>query len=176
MAAPRLYSLLLVRSVRLSAPHSIGHFKTPPIPKPKQLVRVSRISPSRCYSQQQPTSKLYKFEEIKEFVERPNPNRILIDTREPEELRTTGTIPGALNIPVNSQPDSFFISAEEFEDRYGFDRPPKDKELVFYCKAGVRSRASAELARQAGWENIGEYPGSWLDWERNGGPSEKGGA
>jgi rhodanese-related sulfurtransferase len=43
---------------------------------------------------------------------------------------------------------------------------------VFYCKAGVRSRAAAELARQAGWEKVGEYPGSWLDWEKNGGPTK----
>lgn len=38
-----------------------------------------------------------------------------------------------------------------------------------YCKAGVRSRAAAGLARQAGWEKVGEYQGSWLDWASNGG-------
>lgn len=44
-----------------------------------------------------------------------------------------------------------------------------DKEVVFYCKSGVRSRAAAELARQAGYECVGEYPGSWLDWVKKGG-------
>ena len=55
---------------------------------------------------------------------------------------------------------------------YGFDRPPKDAHLVFYCKAGVRARAAAGLARHAGWESVGQYPGSWLDWEERKGPVE----
>jgi rhodanese-related sulfurtransferase len=54
----------------------------------------------------------------------------------------------------------------------GFERPGKEKEVVFYCKAGVRCRAAAELARQAGWENVGEYSGSWMDWEKRGGEKE----
>lgn len=95
------------------------------------------------------------------------------DTREPGELVQTGSIPGALNIPVSSRPESFFIADDEFEARYGFERPAKDAELVFFCKAGVRSRAAATLAREAGWTNIGEYPGSWLDWADKGGKAEK---
>lgn len=46
--------------------------------------------------------------------------------------------------------------------------------MVFYCKAGVRSRAAAELAKQAGWKAVGEYPGSWMDWEKNDGAKEGG--
>jgi rhodanese-related sulfurtransferase len=46
--------------------------------------------------------------------------------------------------------------------------------VVFYCKAGVRCRTAAEFARQGGWENVSEYPGSWLDWEKNGGEREGG--
>lgn len=89
-------------------------------------------------------------------------------------MKSSGTIPGALNIPVGSQADSWFITPEEFEDRYGFERPGKDVEVVFFCKAGVRSKAAAELARQAGWGKIGEYKGSWLDWEGKGGKIEGG--
>lgn len=44
---------------------------------------------------------------------------------------------------------------------------------MFFCKAGVRSKAAASLARQAGYENVGEYPGSWLEWEKLGGPGTK---
>jgi rhodanese-related sulfurtransferase len=75
---------------------------------------------------------------------------------------------------VTSKPDSWFITEEEFEDRFGFERPGKEKEVVFYCKAGVRCRTAAELARQGGWENVSEYPGSWVDWEKNGGEREGG--
>jgi rhodanese-related sulfurtransferase len=43
--------------------------------------------------------------------------------------------------------------------------------VVFYCKSGVRSKASATLARQAGFANVGEYRGSWKDWSAKGGTS-----
>jgi rhodanese-related sulfurtransferase len=133
-----------------------------------------RPIPSLPYSPRVKATELIIPPKVKALVEKPDPNRILIDTREPAELQATGTIPGALNIPITSQPDSFFITAEEFEDRFGFDRPGKDQEVVFYCKAGVRSRAAAELAKQAGWGKVGEYQGSWLDWEKNGGVKENG--
>lgn len=76
-------------------------------------------------------------------------------------------------MPITSAPDSFHITADEFEDRFGFPRPPKDSEVVFYCKAGVRSRAAAGLARDAGWTRVGEYPGSWLDWAGKGGDVQR---
>lgn len=46
---------------------------------------------------------------------------------------------------------------------------------MFYCKAGVRAKAAAQLAVQAGYdpEKVGIYEGSWLDWEKRGGKVEK---
>lgn len=102
-----------------------------------------------------------------------NPRNLHIDVREPGELKSTGHIPHAINIPVTSAPDSFHIADEEFEDRFGFPRPARDEEVVFYCKAGVRSRAAAGLAKDAGWSKVGEYPGSWMDWAGKGGKIER---
>ncbi|KAI1083626.1 Rhodanese-like domain-containing protein [Whalleya microplaca] len=120
-------------------------------------------------------SKIWSFEEIKNLATSPSstPHITLIDVREPGELAQTGRIPGALNIPITSSPDAFHVPADEFEDRHGFARPPPDVELVFYCKAGVRSRAAAGLARDAGWTSTGEYPGSWMDWSARGGKVER---
>lgn len=98
---------------------------------------------------------------------------MLLDTREPGELNDTGRIPGAINIPVTTSPDGFFLPNEEFEDRFGFVRPSRDTEVIFYCKAGVRSRAAAGLAKEAGWTKVGEYPGSWKDWAEKGGAVER---
>ena len=92
--------------------------------------------------------------------------------REPHELKATGKIPTAINIPIQSAPFSFHLSRDEFEQRHGFEPPPKNAELVLYCKAGVRSRAAAAQARDAGWTNVGEYPGSWNDWQAKNGPTE----
>lgn len=46
--------------------------------------------------------------------------------------------------------------------------------MVFYCKAGVRSRAAARMARGAGWGEeggggVGKYAGSWDEWKARGG-------
>lgn len=65
------------------------------------------------------------------------------------------------------------MNDDDFEALYGFARPARDAKLVFYCKAGVRARAAAGLAAHAGWADVGDYPGSWLDWEKEGGPVEK---
>ncbi|KAJ0310102.1 hypothetical protein COL5a_009746 [Colletotrichum fioriniae] len=119
-------------------------------------------------------SKIWDFEQMAELAKDPG-NVVIVDAREPHELVETGRIPTALNIPVATAPESFLIADEDFEDRYGYPRPSKDTELVFYCKAGVRSRALATLARDAGWSKVGEYPGSWLDWAKKGGEVEKGG-
>jgi rhodanese-related sulfurtransferase len=103
---------------------------------------------------------------------------ILIDVREPAELTGTGIIPSAINIPLASQPDALFLTADEFETRFGFPKPSADSEqqqIVFYCKAGVRARTAAQLAVQAGYnaEQLGVYGGSWLDWEAKGGKTER---
>jgi len=72
-----------------------------------------------------------------------------------------------------------YLTPDEFETRFGFAKPdPAEVEgtqMVFYCKAGVRARAAAQMAVQAGYDpaSIGVYDGSWLDWERNGGKVER---
>lgn len=93
---------------------------------------------------------------------------MLVDVREPSEVQD-GRIPTAINIPIKSQPDALFLPAHEFEDRFGFSKPDAEQELVFYCKAGVRSSAAAQLAQQVGYKNVSEYRGSWMDWVKQGG-------
>lgn len=56
---------------------------------------------------------------------------------------------------------------------YGFEWFDKDKELVFYCKVGVRVKVVVGLVKYVGWEKVGVYYGSWLDWEREGGEVER---
>ncbi|OAA54810.1 Rhodanese-like protein [Niveomyces insectorum RCEF 264] len=146
-------------------------------------IGAARLSPAagllspfrRAYSssEQPPPSKIWSFEDVQQLTKSTNAPVVLVDTREPHELQETGRIPGAINIPVSTAPDGFFLPDEEFEDRFGFARPGRDTEVVFYCKAGVRSRAAAGLAKEAGWTKVGEYPGSWLDWAGKGGAVER---
>ena len=93
--------------------------------------------------------------------------------REPHEY-VEGHIPGAVNMPINSAPDGIFLDPDTFEERFGFPKPETDAPVLFYCKAGVRSRASAGLAKESGYKNINEYRGSYDDWLKNNGPSKSG--
>ncbi|KXX82139.1 Thiosulfate sulfurtransferase RDL2, mitochondrial [Madurella mycetomatis] len=124
-------------------------------------------------------SKIWDFEgrsmsiQLQKLIALPDSSITIIDVREPAELQQTGRIPGAINVPITSAPDSFHISDEEFEDRFGYPRPGRDTEVVFYCKAGVRSRGAAGLAKEAGWAKVGEFPGSWVEWYEKGGKVER---
>ncbi|KAF2713149.1 Rhodanese-like protein, partial [Pleomassaria siparia CBS 279.74] len=97
---------------------------------------------------------------------------LLIDVRESHEYKPSH-IPTAINIPISSQPDALLLSPEDFEDRFGFEKPDVEREVVFYCKAGVRSRFAADVAKRAGFRSVGEYPGSWVDWVGRGGKEER---
>ncbi|KAJ5758038.1 uncharacterized protein N7511_006732 [Penicillium nucicola] len=101
----------------------------------------------------------------------------LVDVREPAELIGTGIIPSAVNIPLASQADALFLTPDEFETRFGFEKPVAEEgeTIVFYCKAGVRAKTAAQMAVQAGYDPkaVGVYWGSWLDWAGNGGRVER---
>ncbi|KAL8853843.1 MAG: hypothetical protein Q9221_001314 [Calogaya cf. arnoldii] len=50
------------------------------------------------------------------------------------------------------------------------------KEVVFYCKAGVRSRAAMQMAQgEGGWKGvkIGQWAGGWVEWKKEGGKVER---
>ena len=142
------------------------HFTTTLVPR-----KEDPASPAPAQEKQ---STLYTFSDIQSLSTTPSPTRILIDVREPNELQATGKIPTAQNLPITSAADGFFLPADEFEDRFGFEKPGEDTEVVFYCKAGVRSRAAARLASQAGFGGkIGEFPGSWNEWFEKGGQVER---
>ncbi|KAF1737982.1 Thiosulfate sulfurtransferase RDL2, mitochondrial [Beauveria bassiana] len=119
-------------------------------------------------------TKIWTYADIQKQLDTNEDNNVVfVDVREPAELHETGKIPGAINIPVTTAVQSLHVPEQEFEEMYGYERPGKDKTLVFYCKAGVRARTAAGLALHAGWTSVGEYRGSWLDWAENQGPVEK---
>ncbi|KIW94804.1 uncharacterized protein Z519_04781 [Cladophialophora bantiana CBS 173.52] len=131
-------------------------------------------SSSSSTSAPEPQSRLYTFTDMQSLASSPDPNRIIVDVREPSELKSTGKIPGSRNLPIKSAADGFFLGPEEFEERFGWEKPSQDDEVIFYCKAGVRSQAAARLAGQAGFGGkIGEFPGSWSEWAEKGGEVER---
>ncbi|CAR22833.1 Rhodanese domain-containing protein [Lachancea thermotolerans] len=135
------------------------------------MLRALLVAPrcavgSRCMSTS--ASKVYKFEDIRSLVQKPNPQKILVDVREPSELQQY-KLPTAINIPLKSAPGALGLSPDEFQDVFDFEKPKTDKELIFFCAAGVRAKAAEELAKSYGYENTGVYPGSIHEWLERGG-------
>ena len=123
----------------------------------------------------QSSLKLYDFNSVNAIIESPEypKNVILVDVREPSELKQTGKIPGAINIPYNSQPSAFKYDQDTWEDNFAnIPKPALEQELVIYCAAGRRAKAAADIAAEAGYEKLGVYTGSFGDWQNNKGKTE----
>ena len=144
-------------------------------PSPRQKSNnTAPLPPSQSQTNSSTSHRKYTFSEIQSITKTPGPNRILIDVREPSELQDSGKIPTSLNLPLKTSPDFMFMAADEFEDRFGRPRPGPNDEVIFYCRSGVRSKAAAELAKQTGFGGtVSEFPGSWIEWEKNGGTVER---
>ena len=65
-----------------------------------------------------------------------------LDVREPDEIRTNGSVPGYVNIPLG-----------QLEKRMG--EIPKDKAVVTICARGVRAGKAADLLAKAGYKIAG---------------------
>ena len=127
-------------------------------------------------------------------------------------------------MPITSNPDAFYLDAEEFFERFGFEKPVASRsgkagdggiggenpyteqlkrreagaglnggddvevggeeqvpdpdgggveEVIFYCKAGVRSRAAARMAREWQGVKVGDMKGGWMEWSASGGKVER---
>ena len=159
----------------------------------QRLRPQARPRPQFYSSAPPPTPKSYTYSTLQPLTLSPSPSRIIIDVRELAELEETGRIPGAKSMPITSNPEAIFLPSDEFEEKFGFEKPgseereegknantgkerSEEKEVIFYCKAGVRSRAAARMAgMDGGWRGvkIGELPGGWLEWEKNGGSIER---
>ncbi|HOC09437.1 MAG TPA: FAD-dependent oxidoreductase, partial [Bacillota bacterium] len=71
----------------------------------------------------------------------------ILDVRPPEET-STGSIEGAVNIPLNDL-------------RARIDEVPRDKEIVVYCKVGLRAYIAYRMLVQKGFRNVKNLSGGY---------------
>jgi thiosulfate/3-mercaptopyruvate sulfurtransferase len=109
--------------------------------------------------------------EIQEVVSSGNPNIILIDSRENKRYlgieepidKKKGHIPGAINKPwMEGLRDGYYHSMEEQKLRFSSLDP--DKELIVYCGSGVTAVPNFITLKEAGFEKVRLYLGSFSDW------------
>jgi len=68
-------------------------------------------------------------------------NIYLLDVREPKELAETGTLKGAVNVPIS-----------DLEKRIA--EVPKDRKILVFCAHGVRAGKGADLLIKNGYSNV----------------------
>jgi rhodanese-related sulfurtransferase len=83
-------------------------------------------------------------------------NVVVVDVREPSEIKETGAIPGAVHIPIR-----------QIEKR--MDEIPKGAEIVCYCGGGGRGSRAAEALLKAGYKKV-HFCGL-RDWKKQGLPT-----
>ncbi len=78
-------------------------------------------------------------------------DRVLIDVREPHEYKS-GHIPGSINIPLS-----------QIKSR--LNEIPEDKEVILYCRSGMRSRQAAKVVSKKNVKNLSHLAGGILTWK-----------
>jgi rhodanese-related sulfurtransferase len=87
--------------------------------------------------------KMITYEELMKLLDKPQ-DVLFIDVREPNEIAVTGTLKGALTIPVG-----------QLEER--LKEVPKDKPVVAFCRRGGRATRAANLLDQRGYKTVGVF-------------------
>ncbi|GFY52429.1 hypothetical protein TNIN_205251 [Trichonephila inaurata madagascariensis] len=99
---------------------------------------------------------------------------VLIDVREPAELKDDGKIPNSVNIPLGQIADAFKMPETDFKSKYGIPKPDAEAEsFVLSCRSGKRATDAFQKLSSLGYNNMSVYSGSFQDWVKNGGPVEK---
>ncbi|KAA1468600.1 Rhodanese-like protein [Dentipellis sp. KUC8613] len=110
------------------------------------------------------------YEEVKKRSLQPTEDAYLIDVREPDEV-IQGSIPSAVNLPLSVLAGSLQLDPAAFQKKFGYEKPGRNQEVVFYCRSGKRSSSASDVAKRNGYTNIYNYKGSWLDWVQREGKS-----
>ena len=116
-------------------------------------------------------------DEVLQKVRNKNASAVIIDSRTPEEyggetssgIPRGGHIPGAVNIPWNSffKKDGSLKSREEIKKVFETQGVTPEKEVITYCTAGVRAAHLFFTLKVAGYPNVKNYAGSWLEWSND---------
>ncbi|KAF8895049.1 Rhodanese-like protein [Gymnopilus junonius] len=106
---------------------------------------------------------IISYENFLPKTQNPSPDSYIIDVREPDEV-VQGMIPSAVNLPLSVLGGALHTNPKEFLEKYGFEKPRQDQEVIFYCRSGKRSSTATDVAKRNGYTNIHNYTGSWLEW------------
>jgi rhodanese-related sulfurtransferase len=104
-------------------------------------------------------------EEAKALVGQPNV--LFVDVREPEELRKTGKIPGAVHAVRGLL--EYYADPESPAHKRQLDPA---KRIIINCASGGRSALAAKTLKEMGYKDVWNLTGGMNAWQQANGPTE----
>ena len=92
-----------------------------------------------------------------------DPNTIILDVREEQELRESGKIKGAIHVPRGLL--EFVFRPEDYV------KEPEKMKILVYCAAGARAALAAKTLIFIGYKDVFNL-GGFKEWVENGGEIE----
>lgn len=92
-----------------------------------------------------------------------DPNTIILDVREGQELRESGKVKGAIHVPRGLL--EFVFRPEDYVE------DPEKLKILVYCAAGARAALAAKTLMYIGYRDVFNL-GGFKDWVESGGEIE----
>jgi rhodanese-related sulfurtransferase len=90
---------------------------------------------------------------------------VFVDVRTPGEIEASGTVKGALKVPLQE-----FARHARPDGRGSLPAAGAGKRIILVCASGARSAAAAEQLVQMGYAEVANLRGGIGAWFRAGGP------
>ncbi|TNN17731.1 Thiosulfate sulfurtransferase/rhodanese-like domain-containing protein isoform 2 [Schistosoma japonicum] len=89
----------------------------------------------------------------------------LFDVRNGNDVESTGSIPGSVNIPLVDLKKALTLSDGEFLQKYGVPKPKmSDSNIIFYGLSDVSAASACEIAHNLGFKRAKYYLKGWTEW------------
>ncbi len=99
-----------------------------------------------------------------------NPSTLVIDVREPDEIASTGAVPGSMNIPLGVLPLRADTELpESFREQKLQDRSTP---IITTCGAGGQASLAAKTLKDMGFTNVAIMDGGTRGWKEAGLPTK----
>ena len=108
-------------------------------------------------------------DDIRQLIDKPRDNAVILDTRSIEEYREEGTIPGSILVDYleNNFRDGTYKPVQQIRIRYLEEKIDYDKEIYMFCKTSIRGAQTYLALYNAGFRNLKLYDGAWVEWSAN---------
>ena len=99
-----------------------------------------------------------------------NPSTLVIDVREPDDIASTGAVPGSMNIPLGVLPLRADTELpESFREQKLQDRSTP---IITTCGSGGQASLAAKTLKDMGFSNVAIMDGGTRGWKEAGLPTK----